>query len=562
MKTTVPIRGMHCRSCEILVGDNLKAINGVENVDVSFKKKTAVVHHLSKLDMDQVRAAISEAGYEVGNENPKGWLSRNWADYRELIDAAIVLMVLFFVLKRLGIFELAGSGSGNPSNLLVVLFIGLTAGISTCMALVGGLVLGMAARHSDKHPEVTALQKFRPHIFFNVGRIASYFLFGGLIGLAGKAFQFSGPTLGFLTIAVGFVMLFLGAQLIEIFPKLTNFSLSLPSGISKIVGLKKHHEKEYSHSNSLAVGALTFFLPCGFTQAMQLFAMSTGSFSSGALIMGTFAIGTAPGLLGVGGLTSIVKGSFAKKFFKFTGLLVIFLALFNISNGYNLTGWKKFTFFNTSSSMNANIENGVQVLRMKQSFNGYSPNSFTINKGVPVKLIVTSEDSNSCASVLLIPKLNINKTLKPGENIIEFTPKEVGEIRFSCIMGMFTGRFVVTDGELKLQGDQKNTQPSSSQSVTSRPVSGTQVVKTAYVSLGQDISPSEFVVSAGKPVQFEVEVKENGRGCMSTIMIPGLVDTPEYLEKGKTLSFAFTPKKGTYEITCAMGVPRGRIIAQ
>ena len=41
---------------------------------------------------------------------------------------------------------------------------------------------------------------------------------------------------------------------------------------------------------------------------MQLYAMSTGSPITGALTMGVFALGTAPGLLGVG-LTSIVKGS-------------------------------------------------------------------------------------------------------------------------------------------------------------------------------------------------------------------------------------------------------------
>jgi sulfite exporter TauE/SafE len=160
----------------------------------------------------------------------------------------------------------------------VVLIVGLTAGISTCMALVGGLVLGISARFSEKHPEASPAQKFRPHIFFIIGRIISYFILGGVIGLLGKAFQLSGPSLGFLTIIVGVVMLILGAQLTEIFPRLSNGGLTLPSSISKFLGIKKHHQKEYSHTNSVLTGALTFFLPCGFTQAMQLYAMSTGKF--------------------------------------------------------------------------------------------------------------------------------------------------------------------------------------------------------------------------------------------------------------------------------------------
>ncbi|NCP77121.1 sulfite exporter TauE/SafE family protein [bacterium] len=45
---------------------------------------------------------------------------------------------------------------------------------------------------------------------------------------------------------------------------------------------------------ALGSGALTFFLPCGFTLAMQAYAITTGSFITGALTMMAFALGTAP----------------------------------------------------------------------------------------------------------------------------------------------------------------------------------------------------------------------------------------------------------------------------
>ena len=112
-----------------------------------------------------------------------------------------------------------------------------------------------------------------------MGRISAYFILGGVIGLIGKAFQLSSPVLGILMVIVGIVMLFLGLQLTEMFPRLSNGLLTLPAGLSRLFKIKKHHEKEYSHLNSTLVGALTFFLPCGFTQAMQLYAMSTGHFS-------------------------------------------------------------------------------------------------------------------------------------------------------------------------------------------------------------------------------------------------------------------------------------------
>lgn len=447
-KTIIPIKGMHCRSCELLIEEKLKENPDIKNISISYKDKEARIYSYHPLDMDAVRAAVAEAGYEVGKDDSKSWVSTNTEDYLDLFVSAVVITTLYLVGKWFGLFNIS-TNAGNSSSLLFVVFIGLTAGVSTCMALVGGLVLGISARHAEKHPEATAAQKFRPHLFFNLGRILSYFLLGGLIGEVGKAFQLSGALLGILTIGVGIVMFVLGLQLIEIFPKISSGGLTLPPGVSKILDIKKHHEKEYSHVNSMLVGGLTFFLPCGFTQAMQLYAMSTGNFWSGALIMSAFALGTAPGLLGIGGLSSILKGAFAKKFFKFAGLLVLVLAIINISNGINLTGWKSIfakssdsTTTVPSNDPNVKIENGFQVIRMDQLAGAYKPNKFTVKQGIPVKWIINSK-ADTCAASITIPKLNIEKYLQPGENIIEFTPKYIGDLRFSCLMGMYSGKFIV-----------------------------------------------------------------------------------------------------------------------
>ena len=99
----------------------------------------------------------------------------------------------------------------------------------------------------------------------------------------------------------------------------------------------------------------------------------------------------------------------------------------------------------TSQDPNVKIENGVQVVRMTQVSSGYLPNKFTIKKGIPVRWIVTSKDVYSCASSIVSQQLGIRKGLELGENIFEFTPKETGTIRFSCIMGMYTGSFNVVD---------------------------------------------------------------------------------------------------------------------
>jgi sulfite exporter TauE/SafE/copper chaperone CopZ len=329
-KITIKITGMHCRSCELLLEGEFKKIKGVKKVEASFRKKEVVIHSKFRLSDKKIENVVAKAGYAVGVEQPKSWITGDSQTYKDLFTALLIFIVVYILARRLGIFNLSFGSKNNPSSLLVVLMVGLTAGFSTCMALVGGLILGISSRHAEKHPEATPIQKFRPHLYFNLGRIISYFVLGGVIGLAGKAFQLSGSILGVLIIIIGVVMLVVGFQLTELFSRLSNFSLTLPTGLTRVLGIKKHHEKEYSHLNSMFVGGLTFFLPCGFTQAMQLYAMSTGNFLSGALIMGAFALGTAPGLLGIGGLTSAIKGTFARRFSNSPALWLLLL-LFLIS---------------------------------------------------------------------------------------------------------------------------------------------------------------------------------------------------------------------------------------
>ena len=602
MKTReIHIKGMHCRSCEILIEDELKKVPGVKRVSVNHQTGIASIGCDCELDAQAVRMAIKNAGYGIGMDGKIHFFSRNHKDYIDLGIAFFIATVLFLVAKSFGIFNLSNSISGSYSSLPIVFLIGLTAGVSTCMALVGGLVLGASARFSAQNPHATGMEKFKPHLFFNLGRIASYFVLGGLIGFAGSLFQLSTSVLGTLTVAVGLVMLLLGGQLIEIFPILKRVSFTLPKGLSRILGIQERSLGEYSNKNSAIMGAMTFFLPCGFTQAMQLYAMSTGSVMSGALTMGIFALGTAPGLLGVGGLTSVIKGGFARMFFKTAGVVVILLALFNVSNGLNLLGInpKVLGVFTPSASAgsavrdsNVKLVDGIQEVRMIQSSSGYSPNRFTIKKGTPVRWVITSKDNYSCASSIVSQQLGIRQNLRLGENIINFTPKETGTIRFSCTMGMYAGSFNVIDEN----GSVSTTKPSQTTNTTqdlnagasscsangggcggcgagkkpttqnsNQPAGKTvtqgdvQVLKATYTSL-EDIVPNQFIVKANQPVRFEIAAKDNGQGCMGSVTIPDLTRKIEVFTKGETTTFEFTPSKtGVYYITCAMGVPRGQI---
>lgn|SRR3990167_1142918 len=452
---SIPIKGMHCKACTVIISGELHKLPGVSRVKVSLKNNTATIEYTQKPTFKEIENAIQPFGYCLGFEK-KRFFSRDKTIYQQFAFNLIALVIILMLLQGIGVTNLRLNNlSGNSG--VMALAIGVIAGFSTCMALIGGLVLGLSARFAEKHPTATSIQKFRPHLFFNLGRITAFFVLGGIIGLFGSIFSLNGSTMGVMTVFVGIVMIILGLQLTELFPKLSNKGITLPAGIARAIGLKKHGSREYSHKNAMLLGGLSFFLPCGFTQAMQLVAISSGSFVTGSLVMGLFAIGTAPGLLGIGGLTSVVKGSFAKSFFRFAGVAVVLLAFYNINNALRLMGY------------NPSINNIVK-----------------------------------------------NITLDPSKK-----PAKTAPVTQS------------NNGE---------------------------ILKTTFTLAG-DIVPSTFNVQAGKPYILEVDAKEDGQGCMSTIMIPGIYKTPLLIKKGK-IQLPFTINQpGKYTITCAMGIRRGTITA-
>jgi len=604
---------MHCRSCELLLEEKFSGIKNVEKSDINYRRGTAEIYYNgSQPSIPELEKVIIDNGYEVGTEGKANWFSKKKKDYEELLWAILITLIGYEVLVFFGISDIGSLVNTSETSYGMVVLIGLVAGVSSCMALVGGLVLGLSAKHAEKHPEATASQKFTPHIYFNVGRIGGYAVLGGILGSLGSVFQMSSSVNSLLTLFAGAIMLFVGLQLIDIFPRLSNFTITLPKNLSKSLGLNKH-QAEYSSTNSLAIGALTFFLPCGFTQAMQIYAVSTGSFTSGAIIMGLFALGTAPGLLSVGGLTSVLKGSAARKFFKVAGVAVLMFAFFNINNGLTLSGINtgllkvKTSKTTVSSDPNVKLIDGVQVINMTESNSGYAPNNFTIVKGVPVKWIIDAQDPYSCASSLIAPKLGIRKNLKAGKNVIEFTPTISGLVPFSCSMGMYTGSFNIVEsgndkassitdikaGEAQTPNNSRtascgvtpNNTPNNSASCgasgggcgcggsTNRPAQDTntppvvaevtkepitkeplQTLKTTYTK-NYYLRPSTFTVKAGTKTRLEIDVRDSGGGCGSEITIDGLYNNTTPLRAGVPIVMEFTPTTpGVYDITCGMGM--------
>ena len=323
-KYTFHVNGMHCNSCVILTESELKEVSGVSYVKASLKNLSVeVAGDFNDKEPGNVAQELSEVlkphGYTLSLEKQNH--SAGWSDFRIAIPIALAFIAFFIILQKLGIVNLINASKVSYGTAFII---GLIASVSTCMAIVGGLVLSMSANFAKED------DKIRPQVLFHVGRLASFFILGGAIGVLGSAFQLGATGTFVLSLIVAIVLLILGINLLDIFPWIKKLQPTIPN----FIGKHAHSLKNINHTlTPLLVGVATFFLPCGFTQSMQIYTLSTGNFITGALIMFTFALGTLPVLL----LLSFSSLSIHKKtqsgiFFKTAGLVVIFFGIFNLIN--------------------------------------------------------------------------------------------------------------------------------------------------------------------------------------------------------------------------------------
>jgi len=87
------------------------------------------------------------------------------------------------------------------------------------------------------------------------------------------------------------------------------------------------------------------------------------------------------------------------------------------------------------------IPPGALSVRVTQ--HGYDPAKLEFPANQPVTLAFTRESPSGCGVEVVFPSLSIRKLLPLGETVlVSLPPQPIGEIRFSCGMGMLRGMIV------------------------------------------------------------------------------------------------------------------------
>lgn len=322
MKTyTFHVSGTHCASCKIFIEDTLKEQIGIERANVDLKRETVSIDTTLNESQHKLAEILTEKiqrnGYSLSVEKKDEEKKDNGVIWQAL-PIGLAFLALFFIVQKSGILNLGIGGQTTPVTSFII---GLIASVSSCLAIVGGLVLSLSAKVSQDNVSDT-----KTFVLFHIGRLVSFAVLGGVLGVVGGAIGINFTFTAILGLLASMVMLLLGLNLVGVFAK---NKIALPSGIFNFF-----RRIEHKTFTPLILGFATFFLPCGFTQSMQVSALGSGSFMSGLLLMFAFALGTLPMLVLLSfGSASFAHGKHAPLFFKSAGVVVIGLGLFALLAG-------------------------------------------------------------------------------------------------------------------------------------------------------------------------------------------------------------------------------------
>lgn len=332
-------------------------------------------------------------------------------------------------------------------DLWVIFLTGLTVGGLTCLAVQGGLLASVIAVREeeiideDKKPKASLIPVFS----FLIAKLFAYSILGFVLGGVGNIIGINQDTQIFMQFAAGLYMVAIALNLLNVHPFFRYFIIQPPKFLVRKIRNKSKSKDMFAPA---VLGAMTIFIPCGTTLAMMALAVSSANPFSGSLIMAAFVLGTFPLFFGIGWLTSVLGQNFKGKFLKIAAIAVLYLGVASINgslialnfpiNSQSIAG---FLASYQKDNVDSNAINSVSnIVEIKVTAGGYTPDRFTVRKGEAVKLKLIAEDAYSCAAAFRIPSLGISKNLQANEVFeTEFMPKEAGQISFSCSMGMYTG---------------------------------------------------------------------------------------------------------------------------
>lgn len=419
----IPVEGMFCENCEKRITEKLMAADGVISCSASFTSSQVTVTCDSSVSRKTLVEGIASLGYSEKKDNQRTV---------QIVSILVIILAVYLILNHLGLLNIFNIFPTIESTVeLPFLFvIGLLTSVH-CIAMCGGINLTQSVASVQKKEKTLKTQ-----LQYNLGRVISYTLIGGIVGAVGSVLSFNGFMKGIVAVIAGILMLILALRMLGIFKGLRKLRLPIPNKLA--VG----YAKLIRGRSSFFVGLLNGLMPCGPLQSMQIYALSTGSFLMGALSMLLFSMGTVPLMFGFGFLSGKLNARYTKQLLTVSAVLIFIMGLSMLTNGLSLSG---VSVQRTVSEQpkEAVMSGDIQTVTTEVDYGSYEP--LRVKRGIPVEwtIIVPKGKLNGCNGEIIVPAYDIDIKLHEGENHVTFTPEQTGSVPYSCWMGMIKSSIII-----------------------------------------------------------------------------------------------------------------------
>jgi len=198
-----------------------------------------------------------------------------------------------------------------------------------CAGMCGGFVTFYAG--ADRS---TGLARLRPHVAYNLGRLATYVALGAVSGAAGAALDRAGELAGIsraASIVAGFVMVVWGGLLLMQARGLRVPTSWVPAGLTAFVGRRVASLADRPPTvRAATLGLLSTLLPCGWLYAFAVLAAGTGTPFGGAVVLAAFWAGTLPVMATLGAGVQWLAGPLRRHLPVVTSAALIVVGLFTL----------------------------------------------------------------------------------------------------------------------------------------------------------------------------------------------------------------------------------------
>lgn len=424
-KTIIHVTGMTCTNCERRLISVISTLDGVQSVEANYVNGEVCVEFFYPCTKEAIIESIKNTGYGISKYEKK---------MGNTVAILIIIFGIYIIARQLGwtqIFQNIPTISTERMSYLALFTIGFLTSFH-CVAMCGGLNLAQSISFGNIKP-------LHRSILYNLGRLTSYTLIGGILGFIGGKASINLQVRGFIGLIAGVSILLMGINMFGGY----SFSIRLFPSLSNKITLAIHNIGKHG---SFAIGLANGLMPCGPLQSMQIYAISCGSMITGALSMFSFCLGTIPIVFLFGIAVGFLKNHWRHFMLQIGSVLLIIMGIYMIQNNLVLTGLMNQTInTNYDNIITSTIDGDIQYITTTLHSNGYD--DIQVTAGIPVvwTIEVDQNNLNGCNNQIVLSSFNLQVDLSEGKTIIEFTPEQTGTYTYSCWMGMLKNTITVVD---------------------------------------------------------------------------------------------------------------------